>query len=45
MSVHLWVPAVGGLLAYTSLRPRLAPRPTAPSVAHEPIPATEGGLP
>jgi uncharacterized membrane protein YbhN (UPF0104 family) len=43
-AIALWVPATGGLLAYARLRPRLSPRSRAPSVAHEPIPAPEGGL-
>jgi uncharacterized membrane protein YbhN (UPF0104 family) len=44
-AIALWVPAAGGLLAYARLRPRLAPRPADPSIAHSPIPAPEGGLP
>jgi uncharacterized membrane protein YbhN (UPF0104 family) len=44
-AIALWVPAAGGLLAYARLRPRLAPRPAAPSITHAAIPAPEGGLP
>jgi hypothetical protein len=44
-AIALWVPATGGMLASTRLRPRLAPRPAAPSITHAAIPAPEGGLP
>jgi uncharacterized membrane protein YbhN (UPF0104 family) len=44
-AIALWVPAAGGVLAYARLRPRLAPRPAAPSVTHPSIPALEAGLP
>lgn len=44
-AIALWVPATGGMLASTCLRPRLAPRPAAPSITHAAIPAPEGGLP
>jgi uncharacterized membrane protein YbhN (UPF0104 family) len=44
-AIALWVPAAGGMLAYARLRPRLAPRPAAPSSTHAAIPAPEGGLP
>jgi uncharacterized membrane protein YbhN (UPF0104 family) len=44
-AIALWLPAGGGLLAYARLRPRLAPRPAAPSVTETSSPALEGCLP
>ncbi len=44
-AIALWVPATGGLLAYARLRPRLTPRPAAPSITHASIPGPEAGLP
>jgi uncharacterized membrane protein YbhN (UPF0104 family) len=44
-AIALWVPAGGGLVAYARLRPRLAPPPAEPSIAHATIPALEGSLP
>jgi uncharacterized membrane protein YbhN (UPF0104 family) len=42
-AIAVWVPALGGLLAYARLRPRLAGR-AAPAAARAPAPILEGRL-